>query len=98
MNTLNKQGITRARTWRDKARDVIEPVVRAGKEDGLTEAEIRRLLRPLYPFGERRWWPYKVWLDEIKVQLGTKKSPRERARMRDIDRHEPHPDQMEMDL
>jgi hypothetical protein len=26
-----------------------------------------------YPFGERKYTPYKIWLDEIKRQVGTKK-------------------------
>jgi len=33
------------------------------------EKKIREALWDAYPFGERKYWPYKVWLDEIKRQL-----------------------------
>jgi len=28
-----------------------------------------RLLRPLYPFGERRYWPYKAWRRAVRHYL-----------------------------
>jgi hypothetical protein len=31
----------------------------------------RARLREAYPFGERKYHPYKIWLDEIRRQLGT---------------------------
>ena len=42
---------------------------------GLSEKEIKKALRDAYPFGERKYWPYKVWLDEIRRQRGLKRSP-----------------------
>jgi hypothetical protein len=41
--------------------------------------QIRRALRDAYPFGERAMWPYKVWCDEVRRQLGVK-------RRRDVER------------
>ena len=35
---------------------------------------LRKALREAYPFGEREYWPYKVWCDEIRSQLGLKKT------------------------
>lgn len=54
--------------WRDKAAPIIACVIREhGRGDMKT---LRRALREAYPFGERRAWPYKVWLAEVKRQLG----------------------------
>lgn len=40
---------------------------------GVAEKELRKLLREAYPFGPMQFHPYKIWLDEINVQLGKKK-------------------------
>jgi hypothetical protein len=58
-------------TWRDTAAPIIADVIaRHGTED---MKALKKHLSAAYPFGERKYWPYKVWMDEIKVQLGTKK-------------------------
>ena len=59
-------------TWREDARPIIAEVLK--EANGKDEKEIRKALREAYPFGARKWWPYKVWLDEIKVQRKLKKS------------------------
>jgi len=57
-------------TWRDAARPIIAAVIEQhGAEDTY---ELRKAFREAYPFGEREYHPYKVWLDEIKVQTGQK--------------------------
>lgn len=53
-------------TWRDSARPLIAKVLAESK--GKSEYQIRKALYDAYPFGERKYHPYKVWLDEIKVQ------------------------------
>lgn len=58
-------------TWRDKVRPLIARVIKAN--EGKSLSEIRKALREAYPFGERRYWPYKIWCDEIRFQLGLKK-------------------------
>ena len=58
-------------TWRDSAKPIIAQVLKDTK--GQTEKEIRKALREAYPWGERRYHPYKIWCDEIKVQRGLKK-------------------------
>lgn len=60
-----------ARTWRDSAKPIIAEVIK--ENTGKTEKEIRKALREAYPYGERALHPYKIWCDEIKVQLGKKK-------------------------
>lgn len=60
-----------SRTWRDGARPIIAEVLE--KTKGCDESIIKKALYDAYPFGERQYHPYKIWLDEIKVQRGKKK-------------------------
>lgn len=61
-------------TWRARA----EPLVRRVLDEtmGQPERDRRAALRAAYPFGERRMWPYKCWLAEIRRQLGRRDEPR----------------------
>lgn len=54
--------------WREVARPIIARVLSATA--GKSKPEIDSALRDAYPFGERRYHPYKIWLDEIKRQRG----------------------------
>jgi hypothetical protein len=58
--------------WRGIAAPIIAETIKANK--GKTRKEIKAALREAYPFGERRMWPYKVWLSEIRNQLDGKPS------------------------
>jgi hypothetical protein len=58
--------------WRDISRKVVRETLAAAA--GKPEPEIKAALREAYPFGERAMHPYKIWLDEIKRQRGTKLS------------------------
>jgi hypothetical protein len=54
-------------TWRERARPIIAEVIeRVGRED---ENALRVALRDAYPFGPRKYYPYKAWLAEVKSQL-----------------------------
>lgn len=55
-----------ATTWRDSARAIIQRVLT--ETVGKSEAEIKKALFDAYPFHERKHHPYKIWLDEIKIQ------------------------------
>lgn len=65
--------------WRDIARPIIQSVLKAW--NGQDEKELRKALFEAYPFYERRYYPYKIWLSEIRLQtkktklLWNKKSP-----------------------
>lgn len=61
-------------TWRDSCKGIIHDVLK--DSEGKTEKEIRKALSDAYPFGERKYHPYKIWLDEIKRQRGLKKVKR----------------------
>lgn len=57
--------------WRERSKAVIAEVLQ--QQQGKTDKEIRAALRDAYPFGQRAMHPYKIWCDEVKVQLGLKK-------------------------
>ena len=58
-------------SWRDRAAPIIRDVIlRVGLKDTV---KLRKELFDAYPFGERKYTPYKIWLEEIQRQVGTKK-------------------------
>jgi hypothetical protein len=54
-------------SWREQCSPVIYDTIRAN--EGKPEKEIRAALRAVYPFGARKYHPYKVWCDEVRKQL-----------------------------
>jgi DNA-binding NarL/FixJ family response regulator len=55
-----------ASMWRTTAARVIADVV---KNIGLSDHKaLRKALRDAYPFGERKYSPYKIWCDEVNRQ------------------------------
>lgn len=56
--------------WRKIAAPIIAEVLRI--TEGQNEKEIKKALREAYPFGQRKYHPHKIWLDEIKRQRGLK--------------------------
>ena len=59
-----------AGTWRDSASPVIARVIADVGIDDLKA--LKAALRAAYPFGQYDLHPRKIWLDEIRVQLGLK--------------------------
>lgn len=57
-------------TWRERAAPIIAKVLEETK--GQDESTIKKALFDVYPFTVRQYYPYTVWLDEIKVQRGLK--------------------------
>lgn len=55
---------------RDHIRPIIASIIKQYKND---QAKLKKALFDAYPYGERKYWPYKVWLSEIRNQLGKKK-------------------------
>jgi hypothetical protein len=62
-------------SWRDAARPIIARVLT--ETEGLPEKDIRKQLFDAYPFGMRKYHPYKTWLDEISRQRKKHKEPSE---------------------
>jgi hypothetical protein len=59
--------------WRRIAAPIIAEVISAvGDED--TKA-LRSALLAAYPFGQKKYHPYKIWLSEIRRQLGKETTP-----------------------
>jgi hypothetical protein len=61
-------------TWRERFAPAIREVIL--KHKGESENAIRKALRELWDaagMGERRYHPYKVFLEEVRRQLGKKK-------------------------
>jgi hypothetical protein len=53
--------------WRERAASMIWRVILA--HPGASEAALRAAIRASYPFGPRRYWPYKVWREEVECAL-----------------------------
>ena len=59
-------------SWRQYSAPIIKRVIeQCGTEDMKL---LRKKLHEAYPFGERKYHPYKIWCDEIRRQLGLKQS------------------------
>ena len=58
-------------TWRAASAPIIARVLAATA--GQPAKEVRAALRAAYPFGVRRYHPYRIWCDEVRVQTGRKK-------------------------
>lgn len=59
-------------SWRNKAAPIIAKLIaELGTQD---MPKLRVALSQAYPFGLKRYHPYKIWLDEIRDQLGTKRA------------------------
>jgi hypothetical protein len=65
--------------WRRKAAPIIAQVL--AETNGQSEKEIRAALRAAYPFGPREHHPYRIWLDEIRVQTGRRRLSSEIRKM-----------------
>lgn len=61
----------KSKTWREYAKPVIQKVL--AENAGADLKTKKKALREAYPFGERKYHPYKIWCDEVKVQTGRKK-------------------------
>jgi len=58
-------------SWRQYSAPIIKRVIdQCGTEDMKL---LRHKLHEAYPFGERKYHPYKIWCDEIRSQLGLKR-------------------------
>ena len=57
-------------SWRDVARPIIARVI--AEHQGADDATLKQAVFDAYPFGERKYSPYKIWLNEIARQTGRK--------------------------
>jgi hypothetical protein len=59
--------------WRQQAAPIIERVIREIGMDDMKK--LRKALHDAYPFGERKYHPYKIWCAEVKRQVQGHKAP-----------------------
>ena len=59
--------------WRRGCAPIIKQVLIDTKD--FPEKEINKALCDAYPFGEKKYYPYRIWRDEIKIQRGLKEPP-----------------------
>jgi len=53
--------------WRDQSQEVI---ARVTQEVGTGDLDmLEKAIRAAYPFGKRRYHPYKIWLQEVKAHM-----------------------------
>lgn len=54
-------------SWKEESMQIIRNVLKDNEHS--TEQELKRALKDAYPFGERKHWPYKIWLDCVRRAL-----------------------------
>ena len=67
------------KTWRDVARATIQTALQEAEAQGLDAAATKAYVNSCYPFGERAYYPYQVWLNEMKRAFGPAKGPAKQA-------------------
>jgi len=61
------------KSWRDAAMAVIARVQRENPD--ARGDDLRKLLKAAYPFGQRAYHPYKIWLDCVNQVCGKRARP-----------------------
>jgi len=61
-------GTNRAGSWRNLCRTAIADALRG--TEALPEDEAVARIDAAFPFGERKYYPYKVWLEERRAAIG----------------------------
>lgn len=57
-------------TWRATIRPIVAELVEMVAACNMDERDAAREFREAWRWGPRRNWPYRVWRDEIALQLG----------------------------
>ena len=58
------------KTWRDLARAAIQKALKEAEAQGLDAEATKAYVNSRYPFGERAYYPYQVWLSEMRRTFG----------------------------
>lgn len=53
--------------WRAYARQLLDELLVKAKQEGWTLVQLRKAIFDRYPYGERAYYPYKIWLQEAKL-------------------------------
>lgn len=57
-------------SWYEISCNVIRSVIASNPHLERKSPEMRKLANKAYPFGDRRMWPYKMWLKAMYAMLG----------------------------
>ena len=66
--------------WSQISRETIQKAALA-IPDGTPAKERRRILNKAYPFGLRKYWPYKAWLKAMKEHMAAYERPKSQAEL-----------------
>jgi len=53
-------------SWRDRAIEYLRVALVTYEQLGRPES-FKKFARPFYPFGERAYTPYRIWLQEVRL-------------------------------
>lgn len=67
-------------SWRDLAMQAMFRVYAEQRQAGANPQQIADAIDKAYPFGERRYWPYKAWLSARKWFFAIKGLPNKRIK------------------
>lgn len=68
--TTKRVAVGNPSKWRERSLEVICKVMNDNPTAG--PAELRKLLRAAYPFGQRKYHPYKIWCEEQRNAIETR--------------------------
>lgn len=78
------KGQMMARNWRQEARQVILSVMDECNGADVDAAGMRKLANMRYPFGIRKYTPYKIWLEELSTLIPKEQTPATKERIRNF--------------
>lgn len=64
-----------SKTWRDIARATIQKALQEAEAQGLDPDATKHYVNTRYPFGQRAYHPYKIWLSEMRRAFGPAHEP-----------------------
>jgi hypothetical protein len=65
-----------SKTWRNYAIDYLEKILLEYSTLPDPKPSLKYFIRDNYPFGQRKYTPYKIWLEEVKIVFKFKLDPK----------------------
>lgn len=83
---MGEKGEAMPGSWREKSRRTIAAVRAQHPELECDPVEMRRVVNAAYPFGPRRYLPYKMWLEELRRAVAEVRSTTDDVAVCDVAR------------
>jgi hypothetical protein len=83
-------------TWREHISPMIEKTIAHCRAKGLDMKATRRALREANPYRDGPHWPYRIWCDEVRCQLGLKPRKSTSPRQAKTAKEQADPKQMKL--